>query len=174
MSYINTKKHKYLGMIGYLNVYLLEERDFGVNCEYYAENGTIVLGGGSGEHPTAIVQELEYLIGLYLKDIIDLYNLELDNISHKIIEKIDRLSNKKFVNNYLTIIKYNKWTFENYSFLHNYQQSLNDDMTTEEWLNFEISKLIIEKYPELNPLQNETEIIFHYLNKQDNSLKLRY
>ena len=62
MSYIDTLNHKVLGEIAYLPVYLLEDDDLGEGNEFNSPKGTILLGGGGGEHPALAIKNLDVVI----------------------------------------------------------------------------------------------------------------
>ncbi len=64
MSHIDSFEHEIVGLYGSIPVYHpLEE----INGDFKAHPGQLVLGGGSGEHPSMVVEHPEHAVALFLK-----------------------------------------------------------------------------------------------------------
>ena len=168
MSYIDTLKHKVLGEIAYLPVYLLEQDDLGENNEFNSPKGTILLGGGGGEHPALSIKNHNIVVLNYLYNLIDSLQPEgmrnvqfekykrengIDNLEEKILNLMDQYSLKdNYEYDYYNVLQFNNWSMDNYADLVIWKRE-NDSreyFSTEEWLNIVIGEFVVNNFPELN------------------------
>lgn len=146
MSHIDTLKHQRLGTINDLEVYLLLEKD---DSEFKAKAGTVVLGGGGGEHAPIVVRNLTYCVANY----IDESGIYADEAIDEILMSSDRFTAIEFVD----------WTVASYYFF--YENFVNNgvDLETdnvENLVTLAVGKLIFEKYDSLNPLLHIKKLIY--------------
>lgn len=179
MSHIDTIKHKVLGEIGYLPVYLLEEDE---DDEFHSPKGTILLGGGGGEHPALSIKNHNFVVLHYLFTNIDklkpeeLSNTEFRKLKReigildfeeRILEAMDLLDIYDNANyDRYNVLQFNYWGLDHYAEIVNYKNSLDDDNyeynCTEDWLCYKIGEFIVENCPEQNnykDLFNEFDLI---------------
>jgi hypothetical protein len=77
MSYIDCWNHLYIGSLGKdgLPIYMtLEDID---GDEFKATEGSIVLGGGSGEHPALIIENLDFCMASFLDTWVNEYKAHI-------------------------------------------------------------------------------------------------
>lgn len=193
MSYIDTLKHKVLGEIAYLPVYLLEQDDLGENNEFNSPKGTILLGGGGGEHPALSIKNHNIVVLNYLNNLIDSLKPEdmgnvafekykreygIDELEEKTLDLLDEYSSKDNIEyDYYNVLQFNDWSMDNYADLVIWRRE-NDSreyFSTEEWLNIVVGEFIVNNVSELNnfkELFEELEILKINLNNQENDLSL--
>lgn len=186
MSYIDTLDHTVLGEIGYLPVYLLNQDDLGENNEFNSPKGTLLLGGGGGEHPALSIKNLNFVVLYYFYLLIDMQKpsemKELEYLKIKRESKLDfiegnlllLMDNEDEKNSYLydkfSVLQFNNWTIDDFANIANYRKEneILDFEFTEEWLIFKIGEFIVKNHPELN---NFTDIEKE-LNKAISELKI--
>ena len=168
MSYIDTLNHKVLGEIAYLPVYLLEDDDLGEGNEFNSPKGTILLGGGGGEHPALSIKNHNIVVLNYLYNLMDAlkpkdmgnvkfekYKREngIDKFEEKIFDLLDEYSLKDNCEyDYYNVLQFNNWSMDNYADLVIWRRE-NDSreiFSSEEWLNIVIGEFIVNNAPELN------------------------
>lgn len=168
MSYIDLLKHKVLGEIAELPVYLLEEDDLGERNEFNSPKGTILLGGGGGEHPALSIKNHNIVVLNYLYNLMDALKPEdmgnvqfekykrengIDNFEEKIFDLLDEYSLKDNCEyDYYNVLQFNNWSMDNYADLVIWRRE-NDSrefFSSEEWLNIVIGEFIVNNAPELN------------------------
>lgn len=72
MSYIDSINHSYVGSFAGLPVYHpLEILDEAGTDEFTATPANLVIGGGGGEHPGMVVQNLDFCVLAYLETIVE-------------------------------------------------------------------------------------------------------
>lgn len=193
MSYIDTLKHKVLGEIAYLPVYLLEQDDLGENNEFNSPKGTILLGGGGGEHPALSIKNHNIVVLNYLNNLIDSLKPEdmgnvsfekykreygIDELEEKTLDLLDEYSSKDNIEyDYYNVLQFNNWSMDNYADLVIWRRE-NDSreyFSTEEWLNIVVGEFIVNNVPELNNFKELFEELEEFklnLNNQENDLSL--
>jgi len=136
MSYIDCFNHKTLGFIGDIAVYQALEDIIG--NDFQCEKNQIIIGGGSGEHPAVVINNLTLAIYMYLTDINE--DIVIDNLDSL---SIHHLENLVFFGWYCSafvtvdkIARENGFSNERYS-------------TVEYWLTMEAVKIVIKEAPEL-------------------------
>ena len=191
MSYIDTLNHKVLGEIAYLPVYLLEDDDLGEGNEFNSPKGTILLGGGGGEHPALAIKNLDVVIlnallnkfyelkpeDLKATEFLKLQReLGIYGFENKIYDILDDINKKdKIEYDFYNVLQFNCWTMNDYAKLVNWRNE-NDKRefySTEEWLNVVIGEFIIDNCNDLNKFQdliNEYNEIKDILENQDKEL----
>lgn len=81
MSYIDTINHSYVGNFAGLPVYHpLENLDEEKQDEFSATPQNLILGGGSGEHPGLVIQDLDFCVWQFLDALVDLQNKDMDKL----------------------------------------------------------------------------------------------
>lgn len=111
MSYIDTLNHSYVGNFCELPVYhLLQDTVNGFEPEFIATSNNLVIGGGSGEHPAMVVQNLDVCVWDFLEFIANqshteisdtkIYDVWFDNLSPENLEQ------------YNANLKYSNWTMQ--------------------------------------------------------------
>lgn len=168
MSYIDLLKHRVLGKIAELPVYLLEEDDLGERNEFNSPKGTILLGGGGGEHPALSIKNHNIVVLNYLYNLMDALKPEdmgnvkfekykrengIDKFEEKIFDLLDEYSLKDNCEyDYYNVLQFNNWSMDNYADLVIWRRE-NDSrefFSSEEWLNIVIGEFIVNNAPELN------------------------
>ncbi len=168
MSYIDLLKHKVLGEIAELPVYLLEEDDLGERNEFNSPKGTILLGGGGGEHPALSIKNHNIVVLNYLYNLMDALKPEdmgnvqfekykrengIDEFEEKIFDLLDEYSLKDNCEyDYYNVLQFNNWSMDNYADLVIWRRE-NDSrefFSSEEWLNIVIGEFIVNNAHELN------------------------
>lgn len=168
MSYIDLLKHKVLGEIAEIPVYLLEEDDLGERNEFNSPKGTILLGGGGGEHPALSIKNHNIVVLNYLYNLMDALKPEdmgnvqfekykrengIDEFEEKIFDLLDEYSLKDNCEyDYYNVLQFNNWSMDNYADLVIWRRE-NDSrefFSSEEWLNIVIGEFIVNNAPELN------------------------
>lgn len=64
MSHVDSYKHKIVGLFGSIPVYRPLEV---IDGDFKAHPGQLILGGGSGEHPSMVVEKPEQAVALFLR-----------------------------------------------------------------------------------------------------------
>jgi hypothetical protein len=174
-------KHKVIGEFAYLPIYLLEEDDLGSNNEFNSPKGTILLGGGGGEHPALSIINHNYCVLNYLIDRLEYCTseefCEENETANKIYELLDLKEFKDL--DVWNNLQFNNWGMDQIARLVKYKESFDpsNDITAENWLNSEIGKTIVEKYPELNNYielsKNVEKTIDKHFNDQNQSIETR-
>lgn len=185
MSHIDTIKHKVLGEIGYLPVYLLEQDE---NDEFNSPKGTVLLGGGGGEHPALSIKNLDFVVLEYLYINIDklkpdnLSNLEylklkreaqLEEFEERVLDLMDELNVRDNCEyDYYKVLQFNNWGLDNYAEIVNYRKTTQDVYEyncTEDWLCYKVGEFIVLNCPELNhykKLFNDFEELKNKINEK--------
>lgn len=173
MSYIDLFKHKEIGEFGYLPIYLLEE-DVNDPNELIAKKGDIVIGGGGGEHPMMKPKNQNNNILLYLENLYE-SSIPEDQHNEKILNTFDKLIDNEERNPW-DATEFLYWGLDNYARLVKYKEAVDfsDTESTEVWLVNEIGKMIVEKFPELNPYKELTMVIQNEIEEYYNSLNIGF
>jgi hypothetical protein len=81
MSYIDTISHSVVGTFAGVSVYHpLQNLDEERKDEFSATPKNLVIGGGSGEHPGMVVQDLDFCVLEFLTAIVELQGKEIDEL----------------------------------------------------------------------------------------------
>jgi len=135
MSYIDLFKHEYIGEISGLPLYRAQEDIDG--DEFQCKEGQYIIGGGGGEHPAIIINEVYKAIFL---------NMHYENNDWGSIRDIDYINNLEFFGwmihtyaNFDKLARKNGYTDQT--------MDRNDDSgypSIEFWLNIEFARLLIK------------------------------
>ena len=136
MSYIDCFDHKILGFIGGIAVYQALQDIAG--DDFQCKKNQVIIGGGSGEHPAAVINDLTQAIYMSLTD--EDEDIEIDELDGKDIHHLNNLiffdwscSDYVYADK---IARENGFTYEVYP-------------TVEYWLTMEAVKLVLKEAPEL-------------------------
>jgi hypothetical protein len=149
MSYIDTFDHEYCGQIGYIPIYHpLQAVDDG--DEFNCDPSCLVLGGGSGEHPALVIKRLDYLVALFL--------LEIINDENETIVGIDTFRFLQDISCESDPYRFEDWSVRHFAALLEMARSnlnwkpIEDNQSVEDWLFTSIGEFVYFSLPELNPL----------------------
>jgi hypothetical protein len=142
MSHIDSFKHELVGFLGYLPVYHpLENIDGDFKCDI----NQLLLGGGSGEHPALVIENLTSAVAYFLSEIIE-YEKELQSweeiIAPYLTTSLDEL------------LTFYDWNIDRFSSFHDMSKSIslpnpsNGD-NIELWLILGIGEFIFFSMPYL-------------------------
>jgi hypothetical protein len=109
MSYIDTINHSFVGTFANLPVYHpLENLDEEGVDEFSATPKNLVIGGGSGEHPGLVIQNLDYCVWDYLETLAEIagkepyaigfYKVWFENLTDDETEQYNAYANLSYKN----------------------------------------------------------------------------
>lgn len=80
MSYIDTVNHSVVGTFAGISVYhTIQDLDGESSGEFSATPKNLIIGGGSGEHPGMVIQDLDFCVWQFLIGLTELQGKEIDN-----------------------------------------------------------------------------------------------
>ncbi len=159
MSHIDSFKHELVGMLGYLPVYHPLEEIIG---DYKCGPNKLLLGGGSGEHPALVIENLTSAVAYFLDEEI------LTNPDLKDWEKIIA----PFIDIPLAdLITFHDWSIDRYHSFFEMTKSVvlpnpRKEEDTELWIILGIGEFIFFSMPQLakdilNNLENPYKHFHH-------------
>ena len=111
MSHIDSFKHELVGFLGYLPVYHPLEK---IDGDFKCDTNQLLLGGGSGEHPALVIENLTSSVAYFLDEVIE-NKKELQNWEEIISPYLDYDLTK--------LLTFYKWDIERFSSFHNMSKS---------------------------------------------------
>jgi len=161
MSYIDSYDHEYIGSLGYLPIYRSLQKidgDKWGGYDFSADPSSLILGGGSGEHPTLIVHKLQCVTAKFLYS--QITKEEEESISKKDLDYIVDLCYDD------GILEFCGWSIDRYASLKEMSESsyfyttLRDNEKVEDWICKSIGELVYYSLQKLNPHHKKLVKIF--------------
>lgn len=168
MSHIDSYEHEYLGAFGYLPIYRAlkpfgedtpwGDYDFGANPE------SLILGGGSGEHPGLVIHELASCVAQFLYHQTDSdFNQDMEDEDFEYLSKFIYLQNSD-------ILEFCDWPLEKYAsfcemlgserMVTPFDEDSDIDGLMEDWLIRNMGEFVYYSLPDLNPEQAKLKALF--------------
>jgi len=152
MSYIDALDHDILPSILNIETYYLKQEDTRMGAETTASSYTILIGGGSGEHSIAVVNDNFYCILTYICEILDLKDEDTINENYK---ELNDWINVHYLNHNLTkpAIDFSNWTLKECADFHNYithdcmEKRKYPDLSSEKFTYFKVGELLCNRFP---------------------------
>ncbi len=167
MSYIDCFKHEFLGSLNGLPIYHLSEsvkfEDHGHRA-FDCDETSLIIGGGSGEHPALVVTGLDSLVAEYLLHDVHMCEVhgrdrreKLAGSARESLEDIAFSANQEFL--------FIGWRMKDYAKFYERAASpinptpLAPDEDAESWLRLSLGEFVYFSLPELCPRRLEMQAL---------------
>jgi hypothetical protein len=167
MSYIDCFKHELLGSLNGLPIYHLLEsvkfQDHG-HREVDCDGSSLILGGGSGEHPALVVQGLDSIVAEYLLH--DVHMCEVNG--HERRQKLTTIARERLEDFAFSTDKpllFVGWTMNDFADFRERTRSplhftpLKDGDDPERWIRLSLGEFVYFSVPELCPRRLEMQAL---------------
>lgn len=168
MSHIDSYEHEYLGAFGYLPIYRAlksfgEETPWG-DYDFGADPDSLILGGGSGEHPGLVVHELASCVAQFLyHQADDDFKEELDDDEYQYLRTFIFRQNSD-------ILEFCEWPLDKYvdfgemlrsdRMVTPYDEESDVEGMMEDWLIRNMGEFVYYSLPDLNPEHDKLKAMF--------------